>query len=188
MGESDEVLITRFRQGDRNVYAELVKRYQQPIYYFLLRLTRREEDARDLSQRTFIRAMQALDRFEGRSSFKTWLFQIASNLSRNHHRDTTRVQTVEVEDDTLVSEPFALDHMMGEEMRGQLREAVESLPPRQKAVLLLRVYQDMPFQDIADREGITVGNARVNFHLAVKTLKATLDGMESIPDADHELS
>lgn len=174
MEVTDEVLVERFRQGDRAAFSELVSRHQRSIYHFALRMSGREEDARDLTQRTFLRAYSALAGFEGRSSVRTWLHRIVGNLCRNHHRDTHRVTFVEVDDADAPEAPKVLDVLTSHQTLGQLREAVEALPPRQRSVLTMRVYEDLPFRDIAEREGITEGNARVSYHLAVKALKARL--------------
>lgn len=172
---TDEDIIARHRLGDREAFTELVQMYQRPIYYFALRMSGSEEDARDLTQRTFLRAYKALDRFEGRSSLKTWLFQIVGNLCRNHHRDGSRVEWVPEEDAGPLSvEPVAELALEASGMKAELKDAVGLLPPRQQSVLALRVYEDLPFKEIAKREGISVGNARVTYHLAVKALKERL--------------
>ena len=168
---SDEGLIKRHLDGDPSAFTELVRRHQKAMYFFALRMTRSEEDARDLSQKAFIRAFKALDRFEGRSSFSTWMHRIIGNLCRNHHRDTTRVEFVPMEEDRAPQKPFALGALVRNEERSQLRAAVELLPPRQRSVLQQRVYEELSFKEIAAREGISEGNARVSYHLAVKALR-----------------
>lgn len=175
MDDSDEALIDRHKAGDGAAFAELVRRHQRPIYFFALRMSGSPEDARELSQRIFLRAFRSLGGFEGRSSFRTWLFQIAANLCRNHHRDTTRASFVPVTEGQGAAPAAALGALVAQAERAQLRDAVEGLPPRQRAVLALRVYEDLSFKEIAQREGISEGNARVSYHLAVKALKATLD-------------
>ena len=171
MDDSDEALIERHRAGDRDAFPELMRRHQRSIYFFALRMSGREEDARDLTQRTFLRAFRALDGFEGRASFRSWVHRIASNLARNHHRDRTRVTWVEADENHNPSEPQVVEALSNQDRRSKIQDAVEGLAPRQQAVLKLRVYQDLSFKEIAAREGITPGNARVHYHLAVKALK-----------------
>ena len=169
---ADEDLISRIKEGDKSAFGELVRRHQAPIYYYCLRMSGREEDARDLTQRTFIRAYKAVGRFEGRSSLNTWLFQIAANLCRNHHRDRSRVQFVPEENAPEVSQEAVAEEALSQAgERSSLRLAVAQLPSRQREVLSLRVYQDLPFKEIAQKVGISVGNARVSYHVAVKALR-----------------
>ncbi len=184
--------VRRAAEGDREAFEALVRLHQPEIHRFFRRNCRTEEDARDQCQLAFLRAYKNLPGFEGRASFRTWLFRIATNLARNYHRDRARkpevsltegdrgdesssyptIQTRERElesDDATVLE--RLEHGECKEM---LRQAVDSLPPRQKAVVTWRIYHDLTFAQIAEVEAITANNAKVSFCHAVKTLKRTL--------------
>jgi len=180
-------LVRRAVEGDREAFAVLVKLHQPEIYRFFRRCCRTEEDARDQCQLTFVRAFGNIRKFEGRSSFRTWLFRIATNLSKNYYRDRGRRPEVpltavddddsgpgrerDVPDDKQVD---TLRRMETLQMRSALRQAVETLPPRQQAVVVLRIYHEMSFAEIADAESITANNAKVSFCHAVKNLKKVM--------------
>jgi len=178
-----EDVVRRAASGDRAAFEALVRQHQPEIYRFFRRACRSDEDARDQCQLAFVRAYRSLAGFEGRSSFRTWLFRIATNLSRNYYRDQGRRREVSlaVEDDSssakakerdvVDSRPSTLDRMELGEKRGQLRDAVDTLPPRQRAVVTLRIYHDLSFAEIAEVEDITTNNAKVSFCHAVRNLK-----------------
>lgn len=178
-----EEFVQRAARGDREAFEMLVRLHQPEIYRFFRRCCRSEEDARDQCQQTFVRAFGAIERFEGRSSFRTWLFRIATNLSRNYYRDRGRRKEVPLtvdggetgrERDLPAAQPSSLQRLQTAEHREQLRAAVEQLPPRQQAVVVLRIYHEMTFAEIAESESITANNAKVSFCHAVKRLKQAM--------------
>ena len=96
--DEDLELITRTAAGEREAFNDLVIKYQKPIYSLLYRMVSNHEDAADLLQKTFIKAFTGLAAFEQRSSFKTWLYQIAINLAKNVYRDRSRFEQVNIDD------------------------------------------------------------------------------------------
>jgi len=183
-----ETLVRRSVEGDREAFEMLVRRHQEEIYRFFRRACRTDEDARDQTQLAFVRAYRNLAGFEGRASFRTWLFRIATNLARNYHRDRGRKPEVslttgggddgeERERPVPADDPSALDRLDHGQRREILRAAVATLPPRQQAVVVWRIYHDMTFAEIAQVEEITANNAKVSFCHAVKNLKKALAGI-----------
>lgn len=182
-----EDIVRRAAAGDREAFEALVRQHQPEIHRFFRRACRSDEDARDQCQLTFVRAYRSLSGFEGRSSFRTWLFRIATNLSRNYYRDQGRRREVPLaqdedssgsnvrERDVVDRKPSTLDRLELGETREQLREAVETLPPRQRSVVMLRVYHDLSFAEIAEVESITTNNAKVSFCHAVRNLKKAVN-------------
>ena len=157
--------------GDREAFTNLVKRYQRPIYYLALRMLRVPEDADDVTQKTFVKAYRALAGFRFESSFKTWLSAIAINLCRTELMKTKR-PTEELSD--RISDGVYEQSQVTEEhayQRAHLETALERLPPRQKEVVTLRIYQEMPFKDIAKALKSTETAVKVNFHHAMKSLR-----------------
>lgn len=178
----DAVLVQRVRAGDRRAFDELFRRHQRGLYFLCLRISRGEAEAQDLCQRAFLRAFQSLASFRGDSSFKTWLYRIAVNLSKNFLRDSGRRGEVPIEDSlyTLSSaEKSALDRVLDEEARRRLHQILDELPAKQRATLQLRVYEDLSFAEIAEILGGTENAAKVNFHYAVKALKKLLTGSDA---------
>ncbi len=175
VAERDAALIARYRTGDRSAFDELVRRYQRPLYYLALRYVRVEADAKDLAQRTLVKAYSALAGFRADSSFRTWLYRIAINLCLNHLRDRKREEMRPELGEVLAAPPAGGDRALIDRERGErLRDAIAELPPKQRMVLELRVYDELPFREVAELAGCSENSAKVNFHHAVKRLRAIM--------------
>jgi RNA polymerase sigma-70 factor, ECF subfamily len=167
----DENLVERFRDGDRGAFDELVKRYQRPVYFLALRYVHDPDEAKDLAQRAFVKAYQGIDRLRGAGAFKAWIYRIVSNLALNHLRDHGRVERdAEARLDVAV-EPVGTARMTSAEDRRELRAAIEDLPPKQRLVLELRVFDELSFKEVATVARCSENAAKVNFHHAVKRLR-----------------
>jgi RNA polymerase sigma-70 factor (ECF subfamily) len=172
--DPDADLVERFRAGERRAFDLLVRRHQRSIFLLALRYVRRDADAADVTQRTFVRVYQAIDRFRGNASLRTWLYRIAINLALNHLRDHRREHPGEVADDALTAEPTGLARMLRAESSAQLRAAITTLPAKQRLVLELRIYDELPFREVAAIADCSENAAKVNFHHAVKALRARM--------------
>ncbi|HUH02706.1 MAG TPA: sigma-70 family RNA polymerase sigma factor [Kofleriaceae bacterium] len=172
--DRDQELIDRFRGGEARAFDELVRRYQQPVFYLCLRYLKNDADSKDVSQRAFVRAFQKLETFRGESTFRTWLYRIAINLSLNYLRDHRREQPTEISDAALTRGPTGPMRIIGDEQSIRLRAAIEALPPKQRQVLELRIFDELPFREVAALADCTENAAKVNFHHAVKKLRALL--------------
>ncbi len=169
--DEDAEALARYRAGEARAFDGLVRKYQRPIYYLALRYVRNADDAKDVAQRAFVRAFQSLGGFRGASSFRTWLYRIAVNLSLNHLRDHAREQPAEIAEDALVAEAVGASRLAAGEDRGKLRAALAALPPKQRLVIELRVFEDLSFKEVADVAECSENAAKVNFHHAVKRLR-----------------
>jgi RNA polymerase sigma-70 factor (ECF subfamily) len=169
---SDEDLLARVRGGERNAFDELVRRHERSIYLLALRYLGVPEDARDVTQRAFVQAYRQLERFRGQASFRTWIYRIASNLAL----DTLRARGREARLAAELLEPAPVDgDKLGErEERVRLRKAVAELPPKQRLVVELRIFDELPFREVAEIVGSSEDSAKVNFHHALKRLRALL--------------
>lgn len=170
--EEERDLIARATAGDAGAYAELVKRHQRPVYALAMRMLRDHDDADDVAQRAFLRAWQNLAGFEGRCGFRSWVFRICVNLCRNHHRDRRRFVDGAPASREPSQEAVGSDRLEREERMARIRTAVASLPEKQRITVELRVYQSLPFREIALAMETTENAAKVNFHYAVKNLRA----------------
>jgi RNA polymerase sigma-70 factor (ECF subfamily) len=170
---SDAELLAAFRAGDARAFEALVRRYQRAVVTIACRFAHDLDDAEDLAQRAFINAAERAGGWRG-GSFKSWLFRIVVNLSKNYLRDTARFDRSEEahEREAAPTEPEAHERLERAEKQRLLRESIARLPRRQREVLLLRIDGDMPFAEIAATLGITEVNAKVNFHHAVQKLKS----------------
>jgi RNA polymerase sigma-70 factor (ECF subfamily) len=187
-GATDEELCRAFLDGEPAAFEALVTRHRSLVYSLVRRYASRPEDAADLVQGAFLRALEAsrrvFSRFTpaGPAPFRAWLVRIALNLAKNHARQGQRWRPVLVETgaevaaaDPAESAQEALER--GEQAR-RVRAAVLALPRRQREVLTLRVDGGLAFKDIAQTLGITENNAKVQFHHAVKRLKAQVGAPE----------
>src|SRR5262249_6921592 len=151
----DDDLVERFRAGERDAFDELVRRYQRPIYYLARRYLKNDEDAKDITQRAFVKAFQRVAQLRGQGAFRSWLYRIATNLALNHLRDPGRGRPPEAAGLTARVEPVGTSRMAGEENHARLRTAIAKLPPKQRLVLELRVFDELPFRDVAEAAGCT---------------------------------
>jgi RNA polymerase sigma-70 factor, ECF subfamily len=175
VAQRDAALVDRYRAGDASAFDELVRRYQRPLYYLALRYVRVEADAKDLAQRTFVKVFGALSGFRADSSFRTWIYRIAINLCLNHLRDRKREEIRGELGDALPAPGAGGERALLDRERGaRLRDAIAELPPKQRMVLELRVYDELPFREVAELVGCSENSAKVNFHHATRRLRAIL--------------
>lgn len=170
--DDDAALIARARDGDRAAFDAIVRRHERAILRLATRWTGDADEAADLAQRAFVRAFLRADGFRGEAHLRTWLFRIAINLCKNHVRDRARLRPLA--DEPSVA-PRADERIDAGRRLARLQAAITKLPPRQRAVVDLRVYEDLPFSEIARLLGSNVVAAKVNFHYAMKKLRAEVD-------------
>lgn len=175
----DDLLVKRAQGGDRAALDRLVRRHQRALFALCLRYVRDTDEAADLVQRSFVRAMGKLSDLRDAGVFRSWLLRIGAHLALNHIRDHARFVADDGElegvgDERASSPAGALDRLEAAEQASALRAAVQGLPTKQRMTLELRIYEDLPFRDIGEALGISEGAAKVNFHYAVRKLRGTL--------------
>jgi RNA polymerase sigma-70 factor (ECF subfamily) len=153
--DGDRELVVRAQSGDLAAFEELVRRHQQGLFSYLYRMCRNGSDAEELAQAAMVRAWEALAGFRGASSFKTWLYRIGTNLCLNLR---TRRKPVEELPETLAApDSEQPERAFQQKVREDaVREALARLPADQRAALVLSVYQDMSYKEIAQTMGKTV--------------------------------
>lgn len=172
---SDEELAARFRAGERNVsFTVLVERYQKRIYLSARRMSGGNHDeADDIAQETFVKMYEALDGFRGEAKLYTWLYRIMMNavIARTRKKKTRNAVKLDDVGDTLVSNELSPDGRMEKtETTRLIEEAIEQLPPKQREVFLLRFYDELPYEEIAQAVGTSVGGLKANYFHAVKKI------------------
>ncbi len=172
--DPDRELAERFRGGDRAAFDLLVRRHQKGMFRLVRRYVRSDADAADVSQLAFVRAFRGLAAFRGAASVRSWLYRIAINCALSWLRDHRREQPAELLDDVLLDANPAPAGLMGQQEHAQLRDAIAQLPPKQKLVLELRVFDDLSFKEVAELADCSENTAKVNFHYAVKRLRDIL--------------
>jgi RNA polymerase sigma-70 factor (ECF subfamily) len=182
-GLDDTALVRRARAGDQSAYGELVQRHRSQIFSALVRLTRSRPDAENLCQDAFLKAYLSLDRFEERCSFSTWLYRIALNVGINHVERRKRIVPwdQDVHEDLLRTDPPQEDLERRDALE-RLREAIEHLPPRQKAAVLLRDYEGLSFAEVAEALECPIGTAKANHFHAIRNLRKRLIEPDAPPE------
>jgi RNA polymerase sigma-70 factor (ECF subfamily) len=183
----EEALVAAFLIGDDEAFGELVRRHQPLVLSIVRRYAATPEDARDLTQRTFLRAFEAARRSfrrgpENAVPFRRWLVRVAVNLAKNHRRDALRAVASPLDAAEHVGvAATAPDVLIHDERTRRLRAAVLELPRRQREVLTLRLDAELPFAEIAETLDITENAAKVSFHHATRALRAALASEEGDP-------
>jgi RNA polymerase sigma-70 factor (ECF subfamily) len=156
----------------------VVGRYSAKVFGLCYRVLRNEEEAKDLTQEVFVRVYLKRKSFKGRSALYTWIYRIALNMCFSHLKKR-KAQTVplhEVEGMLAASSGESTDGRI--ELEQMLAKALESVPPKQRAVFSLRFYDKMSFAEIAEAMGTSVGAAKANHHFAVERLRELLKGVD----------
>jgi RNA polymerase sigma-70 factor, ECF subfamily len=174
-GLDDRRLIEICLGGRVEAFDVIVERHQRAVYQLCFRFVRRHEDAADLTQEVFLRAYRGLRRFRGDSAVATWLHRIGVNACLN------KVSGRKMQETALDDAPPLLaaggdpaSSLMRADERARVRAAVARLPRKQRATLILRVYQDLSHREIAVALGTTVGAVKANFFHALGNLKKLL--------------
>lgn len=170
---TDADLVQACLDGDRHAFDVIVERHQRAIYRVCYRFAGTHEDASDLAQDVFVRAYKGLRTFKGQASLSTWLYRIAVNVSLNHVGSKPAVaEPLAVRADAFRSPgETPVDAVLRGERAAQVRAAIRHLPPKQRATLILRVYHELPHDQIARILGSSVGAVKANFFHALLNLK-----------------
>lgn len=173
----DRTLIDAAVQGQRPAFDLIVERHRRTVYQVCFRFVGNHEDASDLAQDAFIRAYRALAKFKGESELRTWLYRIAVNVCLNRMAlKTPAFETIETDRhlDTHSERPD--EPVIRAERAELVKAAIAKLPRKQRATLILRVYHELPHDEIAQILGSSVGAVKANFFHALNNLKRLLSG------------
>ena len=168
---AEQTLFDRLIRHEAEALNEVVRLYQTELYRFILRIVQEPADTQDILQDTFVRVWEKIRSFKGQSSLKTWIFKIAINLSYRHLQRRKRWQPLDVLRHRSDRSSPAQDAEMSFR-KDRLAEALDTLTPRQRAVVVARIYQDLPFEQVSKAVGCSVNAAKVHFHEGKKRLEA----------------
>lgn len=171
----DRRLVDACLGGRVEAFDVIVERHQRAVYHLCFRFVRRHEDAADLAQEVFLRAYRGLRRFRGDATVGTWLHRIGVNVCLNHV-SARRMPATPLEEAPALRAPGsdAASSLLTAEAGARVRAAVARLPRKQRATLVLRVYQDLSHREIAQALGTTVGAVKANFFHALGNLRKLL--------------
>ena len=168
-------LIQAAQHGDREAFDELVRRTYVDLFTLAVRLTGNEEDARDVVQDAYLRAWKGIGKFRGDAQLSTWLYRITANCASTHLSRRRRTRTepllpgLEPADARHEAQPEAMAETSMDLAR--IAAAVDELPPKLRAVVVLRDVYGLPHDAIAEELGISVSAAKVRLHRARKRLR-----------------
>ena len=168
--DSDVELIERYFAGDAAAFDEIMIRYERQIYRVCYRFVENREDAMDLAQDVFVKVFEHLPTFRRESTLKTWLYRIAINHCLNHVKKHAQ-QFVEVTEYTGTVRPSAHTQLEDREQREHFRRLVRRLPPKQKAILELRINEQLSYEEIARISGRSVSTIKASVFFALEKLR-----------------
>jgi RNA polymerase sigma-70 factor, ECF subfamily len=169
-------LLARARDGNLFAFDEIVKRYQRRVYATAVRIVRRHDVADDVVQEAFLRAHQALARFDLARPFGPWICRIAANLAVNHVRSPQAREEAlpEAHAETPVPGGSPLVSVLETEARTELARALDGLSADQRAVFVLRVYEELSYKEIAESLEISIGTVMSRLSRARERLRVAL--------------
>ena len=171
----DAELVARSLAGETAAFDALVERHQRQVYQLCYRFAGNHEDASELAQDAFLRAYRALKTFKGNSAFATWLYRVTVNVCLNR-KAVKRLPTEPIESREFTdrgADP-ADRLVIRKETATAVRAAIAQLPNKQRATMILRMYQELPHEEIASILGSSVGAVKANFFHALANLKKLL--------------
>jgi RNA polymerase sigma-70 factor (ECF subfamily) len=182
VGTSDEQIVRRALAGDAEAFGEIVLRWERRIFALSYGILGREEDARDATQETFIAAFRNLSGFRGDAKVSSWLHRIAVNqcITRQRRAKVRGETSLEAQEETggaqlastLEARPDELTE--GRERTEAVRRAVNSLPPELRSVVVMKEFEDLTFQEIADALGVPLSTVKSRLYTALRQLRMRL--------------
>jgi RNA polymerase sigma-70 factor (ECF subfamily) len=166
----DAELVERYLAGETAAFDEIMVRYERQIYRICYRFVDNREDAMDLAQEVFIKAFEHLATFRRESSLKTWLYRIAMNHCINHVKKHSQ-EFVEVTEYTGSVHSRVQDQLEEREQREHFRRLVKQLPPKQKAILEMRINEQLSYEEIAKISGRSISTIKASVFFALEKLR-----------------
>jgi RNA polymerase sigma-70 factor (ECF subfamily) len=197
----DSILVQQSQRGDASAMERLILKYQNRIYNVILKMCGNPDDAAELTQETFVKVIESIEKFRGRSSFYTWLFRIAVNLTLNYCQRHARVATRSLDaeetepgaeteqtlrdflSDDRVADPAIL--AQSRELCDLAMESLLKLEEPQRAVVVLRDIEGMNYTEIADVLNIELGTVRSRLSRARSSLREVLEAMVDERESEH---
>ena len=186
---TDVQVVALAQQGKEAAYRELLARYERPVFSLIFRMVRDRETAEDLSQETFIKVLNNIDRYSPDFKFSSWLFKIANNLTIDHLR-RRRLNTISIEGapDAVTAESARatsiviasgdespLAELESKELGVSIERAIAQLRPEYRACIMLRHVEDRSYEEIAEIVKLPLGTVKTYIHRARHELRAALD-------------
>lgn len=185
---SDQEVVLEARAGREAAYRELVRRYERPIFSLIYRMVRNREQAEDLSQETFVKALNAIESYRPEFKFSSWIFKIANNVAIDHLR-RRELDTLSLDGSPHALTPeavqasalqlgdrqeTALEELEARELGGEIERAIGLLRPEYRACILLRHVEGRAYEEIATILDLPLGTVKTYIHRARGELRQAL--------------
>ncbi|MFM1913775.1 MAG: hypothetical protein RIR51_1627 [Bacteroidota bacterium] len=188
---NDALLVSAFIAGDEKAFEKLVNQSKSKVYTTLYLIVKDRYIAEDLLQETFIKAVDVIKsgRYNEEGKFLPWIVRIAHNLAIDHFRKNKRNPTIRLEDGSYVFNSFEFseesfeDAQLRQDKIVNIRELIKKLPQEQREVLLLRMYEELSFQEIAEMTQVSINTALGRMRYALINLRKMIDKQEIAYDA-----
>ncbi len=188
---SDAALLSAYIQGDDKAFETLVKRSKSKVYTTIYLIVKDRYVAEDLMQEAYIKAIDVMKsgRYNEEGKFLPWILRIAHNMAIDYFRKEKRYPTIVLEDGSKVFNSFEFAEDSVEDMQlkadqvANVRELIKKLPDEQREVLVMRHYEDLSFQEIADQTGVSINTALGRMRYALINLRKMLNKQEIAYDA-----
>ncbi len=174
---SDETLIKNALTGKRRAWCQLVKRHEQDVYNYALRMVSHRADAFDLMQDIFMSVFRNLASFQGRSQFKTWLFKIAHYRCIEYYRRKKDIGSLDDEPMQVAEHKDSCPeyHFNHDQQASTLMQAMQTLPVNERAIVELKFFQHFTFAEISGQLGLPVNTVKSKLYRALDKLKLKLE-------------
>lgn len=184
MNDPDFERVRQAKEGDKAVFGTLVNQYYEMVYAVVFGVVRHREAARDVTQEVFVKAWRQIQKFAGDSKFKTWIYRIAVNAAIDWTRQRKFTESLDATDSSgeedrpalVITDPKAGPRELGtqSELRRLLDHAIEQLSPEHRAVLVMREWQELSYDEIAELLGVQIGTVMSRLFYARKKLAEIL--------------
>lgn len=180
LGITDDQLVKAYAAGDNEAFDTLLKRHQDRIFNYILRIIKNEDIANDIFQETFVKAILTIKqgRYTENGRFPAWISRIAHNLIIDHYRQekSENVQSSDIEEVDILnrkdlSEATIEDMIIADQIRDDVKYLIEMLPELQREVLKMRYYQSLSFKEIAEATGVSINTALGRMRYAIINLR-----------------
>jgi RNA polymerase sigma factor (sigma-70 family) len=174
---NDGDILALFRSGNTSsqeqAFRQLLSNYQERLYFHVRRYVSNHDDANDILQNTFIKVWKNLAQFRGDSSLYTWLYRIAGNEAITYLQKARKVQ-VQMLSESTANTLITSNSIDADEALQRFRAAVEDLPAKQKQVFILRYYDELSYEEMAQVTDTSIGALKASYHHAVKKIEEKL--------------
>ena len=160
----DQEILALVREGRcEEAFTQIVNLYSERLYWHVRTIVGTHEDADDVVQDSFLKIWNALPTFRGEAQLYTWVWRIATNEAINHAKRSKRRETSDIED---IPERKGVEGVDGDRAQRLLAEAIETLPPKQRAVFSLRYFDEMPYEQISRVLHTGISSLKASYHFA----------------------